>query len=177
MSEDTVDFITVHGVLVRVKGTGVLIIGKSGTGKSECALELIRRGSQLVSDDVVIVTKKGSLLKGRAPQKTGNLMHIRDIGIMNIKELFGNSSVQEQSTIDLVIELKSRHNPPEEPPLRANDNKYTVFGAGLPYLSLRCDSGRNIPTLVETVARNIKRSVNLSSEGSPGTRNIAQATK
>ena len=98
-------FITLHGVLIDIHRLGVLILGKSGIGKSESALDLINRGSKLIADDVIEVRKIGTRLVGKGPEKIRHLMEIRGVGIVNIKDLFGSSSVLNEREIDLVIEL------------------------------------------------------------------------
>ena len=99
--------ITIHGVLVDVFGEGVLIMGESGIGKSEAALELIKRGHRLISDDVVEIRRvSDTTLVGTAPDITRHFIELRGIGIINVKTLFGVESVKDTSNIDLVIKLE-----------------------------------------------------------------------
>jgi serine kinase of HPr protein (carbohydrate metabolism regulator) len=99
------DSVQLHGVLVRVAGTGVLLLGESGSGKSQCALELIHEGHKLVADDVVeISTIKGRLI-GRAPKLIRNLLAIRSVGIVDVSETFGEAAVVAESYVDLCIEI------------------------------------------------------------------------
>ena len=95
----------IHGVLVRVFGTGVLIVGESGTGKSECAFALIRRGHQLVADDVVEVDDGGDVLYGRPTEFTRGLMEIRGLGIVDAASVFGEEALCSESSIDLYVEI------------------------------------------------------------------------
>lgn len=95
-----------HSVLLGMYGTGVLFIGESGIGKSECALDLITRGHRLISDDTVIIKKIGDKLIGESPEMTAEHIEIRGLGIINIKDLFGVSAVGKTQQIDLCIELK-----------------------------------------------------------------------
>ena len=96
-----------HGVLVDVLGVGVLLTGKSGIGKSECALDLVIRGHRLVADDMIFIKKKmPAALVGQAEQQIQHLMEIRGLGIINIKDLYGVSSIREKKIIDLVLELE-----------------------------------------------------------------------
>ena len=96
----------VHGVLVDVLGVGVLLLGKSGIGKSECALDLVIRGHRLVADDIIYIKKKmPAALVGQAGETIQHHMEIRGLGIINIKDLYGVSSIREKKIVDLVLEL------------------------------------------------------------------------
>lgn len=97
---------TCHGVLLDVFGVGVLITGESGIGKSECALELIKRGHQLVADDVVDISRVGSKLVGESPEMVRDFMELRGIGIVDIKSIFGIGAVLRRKTINIVIHLE-----------------------------------------------------------------------
>src|SRR5262245_50131490 len=94
-----------HGVLVRILNKGVLLLGESGIGKSECALDLVRGGGQLVADDVVQVFEEDGRLFGRAPQLTRNLIEIRGVGIIDIRDAFGESAVCDDAEISVCVEL------------------------------------------------------------------------
>src|SRR5687767_7156875 len=93
----------IHGVLVRVLGTGVLLAGESGIGKSECALDLVTKGHSLVADDVVRIVFDGDSLIGTAPELTFELLEIRGLGIINVRELFGEKAVIPSCSIDLCV--------------------------------------------------------------------------
>jgi len=144
-----------HGVLVDVYGMGVLLIGDSGIGKSECALDLIQRGHRLVADDAVQIRKypNGSLV-GRAAEMIRYHMELRGIGIINIKHLFGVSAVRGSKSIELVIELERWDPAKKYDRLGLDGQTYSILGRPRPFLILPVASGRNIALLIEIAARN-----------------------
>lgn len=146
---------TVHGVLVDVYGMGVLLLGDSGIGKSECALDLIQRGHRLVADDVVQIRKypNGSLV-GRASDMIRYHMELRGIGIINIKHLFGVSAVRTSKSIELVIELERWDPTKKYDRLGLDGEAYSILDRPRPFLRLPVASGRNIALLIEIAARN-----------------------
>lgn len=145
----------VHGVLVDVLGVGVLLLGKSGVGKSECALDLILRGHRLVSDDVVKVRfKLPAVLFGEGNDLLHYHMEIRGLGIINIKHLFGVSAIRERKKIDLVIELVEWQDGQEYDRLGLEEKYYELLGVKLPLQTIPVGPGRNITTIVEVAARN-----------------------
>lgn len=146
---------TVHGVLVDVYGMGVLLLGDSGIGKSECALDLIQRGHRLVADDVVQIRKypNGSLV-GRAAEMIRYHMELRGIGIINIKNLFGISAVRSSKSIELVIELERWDPAKKYDRLGLDGETYSILDRPRPLLRLPVASGRNIALLIEIAARN-----------------------
>jgi HPr kinase/phosphorylase len=155
LEERLAPFINVHGVLMDIHGLGVLILGKSGIGKSECALDLIIRGSKLIADDVVQVRKIGSSkLIGSGPKSVQHLMEIRGVGIINIKDLFGTTSVLDRREIDMVIELDHWNPGMEYDRLGLSQQSYTVMELDLPYLILPVSPGRNTATIIEVAVRN-----------------------
>ena len=147
--------ISIHGVLVDVYGVGVLIMGESGIGKSEAALELIKRGHRLVADDVVEIRKvSDDTLVGTAPVITKHLIELRGIGIVDVKTLFGVQSVRETQTIDLVITLEEWEKGREYDRLGLED-KYTEFlGNRVICHSIPIRPGRNVAIIVESAAIN-----------------------
>jgi HPr kinase/phosphorylase len=146
---------TVHGVLVDVLGVGVLLIGKSGIGKSECALDLVLRGHRLVADDVVKVRfKYPAVLFGEGSDLLHYHMEIRGLGIINIKHLFGVAAIRERKKIDLVIELAEWQDGAEYDRLGLEDRHYELLGVKLPILTLPVRPGRNMTGIVEVAARN-----------------------
>ncbi|PLY04149.1 MAG: HPr(Ser) kinase/phosphatase [Desulfuromonas sp.] len=146
---------TVHGVLVDVLGVGVLLMGKSGVGKSECALDLILRGHRLVADDVVKVRLKlPAVLFGEGMDLLHHHMEIRGLGILNIKHLFGVASIRERKKIDLVVELVEWDSGREYDRLGIDDQTYELLGVQLPITQVPVRPGRNITTIVEVAARN-----------------------
>ncbi len=147
--------ISIHGVLVDVFGEGILIIGESGIGKSEAALELIKRGHRLVADDVVEIKKvSDATLIGSAPPITRHLIELRGIGIIDVKTLFGISSVKNTQQIDLVIRLEDWVKDKEYDRMGLED-KYTEFlGNKVVCQDLPIRPGRNLAIIVESAAVN-----------------------
>ncbi len=147
--------ISIHGVLVDVYGVGVLIMGESGIGKSEAALELIKRGHRLVSDDVVEIRKVSDMtLVGSAPDITRHFIELRGIGIVDVKTLFGVQSVRETQNVELVIILEEWNRNKEYDRLGLDD-KYTDFlGINVVCHHLPIRPGRNLAIIVETAAIN-----------------------
>ena len=146
---------TVHGVLVDVLGVGVLLIGKSGIGKSECALDLVLRGHRLVADDVVKVRFKfPAVLFGQGSDLLHYHMEIRGLGIINIKHLFGVAAIRERKKIDLVIELAEWQEGAEYDRLGLEERHYELLGVKLPIQTIPVRPGRNITGIVEVAARN-----------------------
>ncbi|HZI67216.1 MAG TPA: HPr(Ser) kinase/phosphatase [Thermoanaerobaculia bacterium] len=146
---------TLHGVLVDVYGMGVLLLGDSGIGKSESALDLIQRGHRLVADDVVEIRKyPNDALVGRAADMLRYHMELRGIGIINIKHLFGVSAVRASKSIELVIELERWDPKKTYDRLGLDGETYTILDRARPYMKLPVASGRNIALLIEIAARN-----------------------
>lgn len=146
---------TLHGVLVDVYGMGVLLLGDSGIGKSESALDLIQRGHRLVADDVVEIRKyPNDALVGRAADMLRYHMELRGIGIINIKHLFGVSAVRASKSIELVIELERWDPKKTYDRLGLDGETYSILDRTRPYRKLPVASGRNIALLIEIAARN-----------------------
>ena len=146
---------TVHGVLVDVLEIGIMILGKSGIGKSECALDLVQRGHQLVADDVIEIYKESpTKLVGRCSELIRHHMEVRGLGIINVEELFGISAVRGLKTIDLVVELVEWRENEEYERLGLEYKKHTYLGIDVPLLTIPVSPGRNISTIVEVAARN-----------------------
>ncbi len=147
--------ISIHGVLVDVYGIGVLIMGESGIGKSEAALELIKRGHRLVSDDVVEIRKiNDDTLVGKAPGITRHFIELRGIGIVDVKMLFGVQSVKEQKNIDLVITLEDWDKEKEYERLGLEEKHTEFLGNKVVCHNLPIRPGRNLALIVETAAIN-----------------------
>jgi HPr kinase/phosphorylase len=144
---------TVHGVLMEMYGIGVLLVGDSGIGKSECALDLLSHGHRLVSDDVVEIKRLGKILEGKAPELTFEHLEIHGLGILNIRELFGVSSVCEKIMIDLCIELKKWKEVDDIERIGLEMHEHDIFGVRFTKFILPVSSGRNLSTLVETAVR------------------------
>jgi HPr kinase/phosphorylase len=145
--------IVLHGVLLGMYGLGVLILGESGIGKSECALDLITRGHRLVSDDSVLVRKIGDNLEGSAPELTREHLEIRGLGIINVRELFGVTAVGQCQNIELLIELKKRQESKEIDRLGIDKQEADLFGSKITKFVLPISAGRNVSSLIETAVR------------------------
>ena len=147
--------ISIHGVLVDVYGVGVLIMGESGIGKSEAALELIKRGHRLVSDDVVEIRKvSDETLVGTAPDITRHFIELRGIGIVDVKMLYGMQSVRETQNIDLVITLEEWDRDKEYDRLGLEEQYTEFLGNKVVCHQLPIRPGRNLAIIVETAAIN-----------------------
>ena len=147
--------ISIHGVLVDVYGVGVLIMGESGIGKSEAALELIKRGHRLVSDDVVEIRKvSDETLVGTAPDITRHFIELRGIGIVDVKMLYGVQSVRETQNIDLVITLEEWDRDKEYDRLGLEEQYTEFLGNKVVCHQLTIRPGRNLAIIVETAAIN-----------------------
>ena len=146
---------TIHGVLVDVFGIGILLVGKSGIGKSECALELVMKGHRLVADDVVRVRKKGPhSLYGYGSELIKYHMEIRGLGIINIKDLFGVASVRDQKLIELVIDLAEWSAKDEYERLGIDEQAHEILGVRIPLARIPVRPGRSLTSVIEVAARN-----------------------
>ena len=147
--------ISIHGVLVDVYGEGVLIMGESGIGKSEAALELIKRGHRLVTDDVVEIRKvSDETLVGTAPDITRHFIELRGIGIIDVKTLFGVESVKETQTINMVIKLEEWSKDKDYDRLGLEENYTEFLGNKIVCHSIPIRPGRNLAVIVESAAVN-----------------------
>lgn len=150
--------ISIHGVLVDVSGTGLLIMGESGIGKSEAALELIKRGHRLVSDDVVEIRKvSDETLIGSAPDVTRYFIELRGIGIVDVKTLFGVQSVKETQGIDLVIKLEDWNREKEYDRLGLEEEYTEILGNKIVCHTLPIRPGRNLAIICESAAVNYRQ--------------------
>jgi len=146
---------SLHGVLMDVFGVGILLLGKSGIGKSEIALDLVMRGHRLVADDIVDVTsRKAGSVYGAGNAIIKHHMEIRGLGIINIKDLFGVAAVRESKKIELVIELVEWDSAHEYDRLGVEEQKFAVMGVDVPMATVPVRPGRNMTTIVEVAARN-----------------------
>ena len=150
--------ISIHGVLVDVYGEGVLIMGESGIGKSEAALELIKRGHRLVTDDVVEIRKvSDDTLVGSAPDITKHLIELRGVGIIDVKALFGVESVKDSQQIDMVIKLEEWDKDKEYDRLGLEDQYTEFLGNKVVCHSIPIRPGRNLAVITETAAVNYRQ--------------------
>lgn len=147
--------ITRHGVLVEVYGQGVLIMGESGVGKSEAAVELIKRGHRLVADDAVEIKKVSSIsLVGYSPDIIRHFIEIRGIGIVDVKNIFGMGAVKESEKIDLIIHLETWEQGKQYDRLGLVDEYTNILGLDIPSLTIPVRPGRNLAVIFEVAAMN-----------------------
>jgi HPr kinase/phosphorylase len=145
--------VTIHGTLIDIYGVGVLILGESGVGKSESALELILRGHRLVSDDTVTVRRIGNVLNGTGAEISRYHMELRGLGIINIKDLYGVAAVRERKDVDLVVKLDPWQEDKEYDRLGLDEKNYPLLGVELPFIEMPVGPGRNLSILLEVAAR------------------------
>lgn len=145
----------IHGVLLDVFGVGVLMVGKSGIGKSECAMDLVLRGHRLVADDIVNIRKQPpSTLYGTGSEIIKHHMEIRGLGIINIRDLFGISAVRDRKLLEIVVELAEWDPHIEYDRLGIDEQRYTILDVSLPLIQIPVRPGRNISAIIEVAARN-----------------------
>ncbi|MDD4493604.1 MAG: HPr(Ser) kinase/phosphatase [Eubacteriales bacterium] len=146
---------TKHGVFVEVYGEGILILGESGVGKSETALELVKRGHRLIADDVVEVRRVSeTTLLGTSPDIIRHFIEIRGIGILDVKNLYGVGSVKMQETVNLVIQLEAWDENKVYDRLGIDDVYMDILGISIPTLTIPVRPGRNLAIIVEIAAMN-----------------------
>ena len=146
---------TVHGVLVEVAGEGMLITGDSGVGKSETALELIKRGHRLIADDAVEILRTSRLtLEGRAPRVIQNFMELRGVGVIDVKSLFGEVAVKPETRIDMVVSLKTWDSEKSYDRLGLETETTEILGVSVPKVTIPVRPGRNLAIILEVTAIN-----------------------
>jgi len=145
---------SLHGVLIDVLGVGVLVLGKSGIGKSEAALDLVIRGHRLVADDIVDIKRHRRILFGQGSELIRHHMEIRGLGIINIKDLFGIAAIRERKKIEMVIELVEWDPQVQYDRLGIEEATFEILDVTVPELTVPVRPGRNITTLIEVAARN-----------------------
>ena len=146
---------TRHGVLVDVYGVGVLLTGESGVGKSEAALELVKRGHQLVADDVVDICRVADdRLVGESPEMVRHFMEIRGIGIIDIRAMYGVGSVVISKSIDMVIHMEKWDSTKEYDRLGLTEETVDILDVAIPYQIMPVRPGRNLAIIIEVAARN-----------------------
>ena len=141
-------------MLLDVFGVGLMITGESGVGKSECALELLKHGHQLVADDVVDISRVGRALFGESPEMVRDFMELRGVGIVDVKEIFGIGSIVRRMRIDLVIHLELWREGKDYDRLGNTEKTMDILGVELPLIELPVRPGRSLATIVEIAARN-----------------------
>jgi HPr kinase/phosphorylase len=146
---------TVHGVLMDILGLGVLVVGESGIGKSECALDLVVRGHRLVADDAVeLRCRAQSFVLGSCPELTRHHMEIRGLGLINVQDLFGVASTRTSKRVELVVQLERWEPGREYDRLGIDETFYELLGIRIPMIRMPVAPGRNVAILVEVAARN-----------------------
>lgn len=147
--------ITRHGVLVEVYGEGILLLGDSGVGKSETAIELLKRGHRLIADDAVEIKRvSATTLVGRAPEIIRHYVELRGIGIVDVRRLFGMGAVKESEKLDLVINLEEWDNNKVYDRLGLDEHTTNILGIDVPSITLPVSSGRNLSVVIEVAAMN-----------------------
>lgn len=145
----------IHAVLMDILGLGVLIVGESGIGKSECALDLVVRGHRLVADDTVEVRRRAeTVVIGTCPNLTRHHMEVRGLGVINIKDLFGIASTRLSKRVELVVQLERWEAGRDYDRLGLDDASYEILGVRIPLIRMPVAPGRNVAILVEVAARN-----------------------
>ena len=146
---------TVHGVLVEIYGEGVLLTGDSGIGKSETALELIKRGHRLIADDAVEIRKVGrDVLLGEAPEMIRYYMELRGIGVVNVRRIYGIGAVKPESGIDLVVHLEPWEEGKAYDRLGLTSESEEILGVQIPRVTIPVRPGRNLAVILELAAMN-----------------------
>jgi HPr kinase/phosphorylase len=147
--------VTTHGSLADVYGVGLLFVGRSGIGKSECVLDLVERGHRLVADDMVIITQRGNdVLIGRGHELQQHHMEIRGIGIVDIKALFGIRSIRQQKRIEVVVQLVDWDDGGQYDRTGLQTEEVEMLGVSLPKVVIPLNAGKNITVISEVVAMN-----------------------
>jgi len=147
--------ITRHGVLVEVYGEGLLLLGESGVGKSETAVELLKRGHRLIADDAVEIRRySGRKLIGTAPELIRHYLELRGIGVVDVHRLFGMSAVKKESDIDLIVNLEPWRDDAVYDRLGAEDQYTSIFDVQVPTLTIPVKPGRNLAVILEVAAMN-----------------------
>jgi HPr kinase/phosphorylase len=146
---------TIHGVLVDVFGVGVLILGKSGIGKSECALDLVLRGHRFVADDIVFLHRRSPNIIFGSGTDTGRYhMEIRGLGIISVARLFGVEAIRERKKVEMVAELREWQSLKDQDRIGFEEESYGILGAHLPMVRVPVTPGRNLASIIEVAARN-----------------------
>ncbi len=146
---------TIHATLVNVFGMGILLTGKSGIGKSECALDLVHRGHSLVGDDLITLRYLDNQLIGRSGREFGHFMEIRGVGFVNVEKMFGIERVRRQETIDMQIELMPWQENMDYERIGLANNYAEHLGVKIPIIYLPVSPGKNVSVIVEVAAMNM----------------------
>lgn len=148
---------TIHGVLVDVYGVGMLITGASGIGKSETALELVKRGHRLIADDAVeIIQTPDNVLYGKAPELIRHLLEIRGVGIINVMTLFGAGAIRNEKKITIVVRLENWQEDKQYDRLGLDEETTRILDTELPLVTIPVRPGRNLAVIIEVAAMNFR---------------------
>lgn len=146
---------TLHGSLASVYGVGLLFVGDSGVGKSECVLDLVERGHRLVADDLVIVSRQGNdVLMGRGHELQGHHMEIRGVGIIDVSALFGVRAIRQQKRIEVIVQLELWDQYGDYSRTGLEEEVQEVLGVPIPRVTIPLNPGKNITVISEVVAMN-----------------------
>jgi HPr kinase/phosphorylase len=159
LSVSLAERVTTHGVFVEVYGEGVLILGDSGIGKSETALELIKRGHRLVTDDAVDIREIDESLIGTSPKITIGMLEVRGIGIIDIPSLYGVSSILQSKSINLIMHFEHWKDDGDYDRLGTNQETQRILGVDVKKLRIPIRPGRNIAVIIEAAAVNYRHSL------------------
>ena len=146
--------LSIHGVLLSIDNIGIVIRGKSGIGKSECAAELINKGAKLVADDLIIISNINGELIGSSPEKIRNLIEIR--GIINVKDIFGALAVMKEAKIHLLIDLIEFNKENKYDRLGYDTVQEEIMAVPLPKIQIPVSPGRNVSTLIEIALKKLR---------------------
>lgn len=170
VSQEIAPSILYHGTLMEVLGLGIILIGKSGIGKSEAALELIKRGHRLIADDSIMLYKMYQRLYGRAPQHLKNLLEVRGIGIIDVAKMFGMVALSDYKIIDFAVELVSVEEINQYARIQVETQYIEIFGQKIPIIRIPVSGGRAIADLIEVGISNMK----MKSHGIDATKELLQ---
>lgn len=146
---------TVHGVLIDVYGIGILLVGRSGIGKSEIGLDLVERGHRLVSDDVVLITRKGEeVLMGTSNNMVEHFMEIRGVGIIDVRSIFGVRAIRYQKRVEVVVQLLDWDTKLEYTRTGLDDERISILDVNIPLVNLPIYAGKNVTVIIEVIALN-----------------------
>ena len=146
--------LSMHGTLIEVHGVGILLTGKSGIGKSECALELIERGHTLISDDMALLKSNDNSLLGMSPKDYGCFMEVRGVGVIDVERMFGIQAVRKETKIELQVELMHWHENMDYERIGIGKETTEMLGVRIPLIILPVSPGKNVAVIIEVIAMN-----------------------
>ena len=146
--------LTIHSTLVEVYGIGILLTGKSGVGKSECALELIERGHTIVSDDISLIKSDDTRLYGFSPKKFECFMEVRGVGVIDVERMFGIQAVRKKTTVDVQVELMLLNENVDYERIGLGNETTEMLGINIPVVNIPVSPGKNVAVIIEVIALN-----------------------